>query len=255
MSTSVPAVSVVIPVYNAESTLADTVASVIAQTVHNWELILVDDASTDGSTAVAAQYAQGDARIRFLQNERNLGVAETRNRAIRAARGSYIALLDSDDLWNPEKLERQMALADATGAELIYCSYAIIDEAGKRCCDDFIVPKTTDREKMLVRSVISCSTALIRRGCLLEHPFRSEYVHEDLALWLELLGTGCRACGCPEVLASYRVSSRSRSGNKRKSALGRWEIYRKCMGYPATKSAWLFTRYAVRALKKYRRRG
>ena len=248
-----PTVSVIMPVYNAERFLKQAVTSVQSQSVSDWELLLVEDASTDNSAAVAAQLAAEDHRIRLLHNERNLGVAETRNRGVREARGEWVALLDSDDLWQPDKLKKQLSLARETGADIVYCSYGLIDENGASCCDVFIVPEATDLNRMLERSVISCSTALIRRKCMLAHPFRNDFAHEDLVLWLDLLRAGYKARGCREVLAAYRLSQNSRSSNKWKAAVGRWHIYRKYIQLPFLRSCVLFLRYAVAATQKYKR--
>lgn len=253
MNKDCPVVSVVMPVYNAQRFLELAIRSVLEQSFADWELLLVDDASVDDSLSIAARYAELDPRIRLLRNKENIGVAETRNRGIRAARGTWIALLDSDDLWKPEKLEKQLELARDSGAELIYCSYALIDENGVSCCADFLVPEETNVDSLLQRSVISCSTALIRRDLLLEHPFCGEYTHEDLVLWLDLLQAGCRACGCREVLAAYRLSENSRSGNKLKAAAGRWLVFRRHMHLSLLRSSVLFLRYALAATQKYKR--
>ena len=251
MSGAAPVVSVVMPVYNAERFLAKAVDSVLSQSFSQWELLMIDDASTDGSLRVAAEYAGKDPRIRVIRNESNYGVSETRNRGIREAKGQWIALLDSDDYWLPEKLDSQLALDDESGAEIIYCSYSIVDENDAPCCNDFIVPPETDFHEALVRSLISCSTALIQRNLLLVYPFSSAYSHEDLILWISLLKAGYQARGCREVLAAYRLSEQSRSGNKRKAAWGRWRIYRKYLKLPLIQSCALFAQYSFSALKKY----
>lgn len=253
MNTSNPTVSVIMPVYNAERFLRQAVLSVRNQGFSNWELLMVEDKSNDGSAALARALAAEDNRIRLLCNEHNLGVSETRNRGIREARGEWIALLDSDDLWMPDKLERQLELAYKTNADLIYCSYSLIDENGVSCCDDFIVPEETDLYRMLERSVISCSTAMIRRKIMLEHPFHNDFTHEDLVLWLDLLQTGCKARGCREVLAAYRLSENSRSRNKWKAAVGRWHIFRQHLKLPFLRSCTVFLRYALTATRKYKR--
>ena len=253
MNTGNPMVSVVIPVFNAERFLAQAVQSVIDQTMGDWELILVDDGSTDQSTELAEHFAACDPRIRLLRNPVNVGVSETRNRGVRAARGQFIALLDSDDRWHPEKLEKQLALEEKTGADILYCSYAIVNEAGDPCCPPMIVPEKTDLDRMLVQSTISCSTALIRRELMLHHPFGNAYAHEDLVLWLDLLSEGYQAAGCREVLADYRQMVGSRSHDKLRSAHGRWKIYREHLGLGLLHSQKLFLRYAVRGIKKYRR--
>ena len=250
---SAPRVSVVMPVYNSSPYLHEALDSVLAQSMEDWELLLADDGSTDDSFAVAEAYASRDPRIRVLHSERNLGVARTRNRGVAESRGEYIALLDSDDLWMPDKLEKQLALADSSGADMVYCSYALIDEQGKRCCADFIVPPQTDLHFMLVRSVISCSTVLIRADCMKAHPFQLDCKHEDLVLWLELLRSGCRAVGCTDVLAAYRLHRGSRSSNKLQSAYGRWRVFRDSMGMSFRESLCCFAAYAASALRKYRR--
>ena len=253
MSAAFPTVSVVMPVYNAAATLREAVDSVRAQTETDWELILIDDASEDESAALAEKLSSEDDRIRLLRNPQNLGVSETRNRGIREARGVFVALLDSDDRWRPEKLSKQLHLARESGADLIYCSYGMIDAEGKTCCADFLVPESTDWENILVRSVISCSTAMIRREFLRKHSFGSGFVHEDLVLWVDLLRAGCKAAGCPEVLADYRLSADSRSANKLHSALGRWKVYREHLHLPFFRSCALFLQYAAGALLKYKR--
>jgi hypothetical protein len=115
-----------------------------------------------------------------------------------------------------------------------------------------LVPSSTNLEDMLVSSVISCSTAMIRRKCFLEQSFGTGFRHEDLVLWLELLRSGFRACGCREVLAYYRVTEKSRSGNKAKSALGRWHVFRDYLQLPFLPSFLYFVRYAFAALQKYK---
>lgn len=247
-----PVVSVVIPVHNAGAFLRSTVDSVLQQSFQDWEIILVDDCSKDNSLEIEREYAERDDRIRILCNESNCGVAETRNRGIRESRGRYIALLDSDDLWRSCKLEKQLSLARDSDAQLVYCSYGMIDSEGKHICEDFIVPTETNMKQMLVRSVISCSTALISADLLKEHPFRPDYYHEDYVLWLELLQAGCRTVGCREVLADYRISRGSRSGNKRKSAVERWRVYRQYLHMPLLPSVKSWLSYVFNGLRKYK---
>ena len=248
-------VSVVMPVYNGERYLEAAVRSVMAQTFGDWELIIVDDGSTDGTPAIAARLAAEDPRIRLVKNIENRGVAASRNRGLALCGGEYVALLDGDDLWRPDKLRRQLALAQRTGADIVYCSYGMINDRGKPCCRDFIVPEETDLEASLVKSVISCSTALLRRETVGAYRFPVGYMHEDLALWLGMLRDGCRAAGTTEVLADYRVTGRGRAANKLRCARGRWEIYRHMLGYSVFRSGKLLLRYGILGLKKYRRVG
>lgn len=247
-----PAVSVIMPAYNAEGYIEIAIRSVMEQTCPDWELIVIDDCSRDNTPAVVERLAQKDSRITLVRNEANMGVAATRNRGFSLAMGSYAALLDCDDRWYPGKLERQLALAGETGADIIYCSYAIVDENGRKRCDDFLVPKATDFDASLTQSVISCSTALLSRKVIENYRFDSSYYHEDLALWLQLLKDGFAARGVPEVLAEYRVMDGTRASNKLRSAAYRWQIYRRQLGFSMFRSAKLLARYALLGLRKYK---
>lgn len=248
-----PLVSVIMPAYNAERFLEDAIRSVMAQSVTDWELLVLDDGSTDATAAIAANLAQQDPRVRFLPNETNMGVAKTRNRGFDLCRGQYVALLDSDDIWLPEKLEKQLALAQNTGADILYCSYGIMDEHGKQQCDDFLVPQKVDFETFLVNSVISCSTAMLSRKVVEKYRFVPSFYHEDLVLWLQLLKDGYSARGVEMVLAQYRVMQGTRASNKLKSALNRWRIYRRYLGLPMCKSMTLLVKYAILGVKKYKK--
>lgn len=248
-----PRVSVVMPVYNGERYVESAIRSVMAQTFRDWELIVVDDGSADGTWTIVQALAAEDRRIRPVRNSENRGAAGARNRGLELCRGEFVALLDGDDLWRPEKLARQLSLAERTGADIVYCSYGIIGPDGRSCCRDHIVPETTDFRKTLTESAVSCSTALLRRRVAERSRFPEGYIHEDLALWLELLGNGCTAAGVPEVLADYRLAERGRSANKLRAAWGRWEIYRKMLGFPLHKRIGLMWRYGIAGLRKYRR--
>lgn len=250
METQHPTVSVLMPSYNAEKYIESAVRSALAQTFTDFELLVLDDCSTDGTVSILKRLAQEDSRIRILSNEVNLGVAKTRNRGIELCRGEYIALLDSDDLWYPEKLEKQLALARSTGSEILYCSYDMIDEAGQPR-GSFAVPERTDFDAMLVRSVLSCSTVLLKRDALGDIRFDPSYYHEDYVFWLALLQRGLRASGIAEPLGAYRVMSGSRSANKLTAAKYRWQVYRDYLHYPLLHSGRLFIAYALAGVRKY----
>ena len=247
-----PLVSVVMPAYNARDYIEAAVRSVLEQTVTDLELIVIDDGSTDGTQELLYRLAHEDQRIRFLINEQNLGPARTRNRGFALCKGEYAALLDSDDHWHPEKLEKQLALARQTQADIVYCSYAIVNETGEKQCPDFIVPEWTDLKKTLVKSVISCSTALLTRDVYTAYSFPLDYYHEDYALWLQLLKDGKKARGIQQVLADYRITSNSRASNKLTSAKRRWDIYRLFMKMSMPQSAYYLARYAFDGVIKYR---
>lgn len=244
-------VSVVVPVYNASRFLSRTINSVLAQTYQNFEIIIVDDCSTDDSLSIAQNFAKQDSRIQLLHNPKNIGVAETRNRGINEAKGEYIAFLDSDDVWLPQKLERQMALAKRTDADIVYCSYEFIDENDKRLRRPFVVPERTDYSQMLSSSVIGCSAAMIKTETLSDYRFDSAYYHEDYVLWMQLLRMPLTAVGEREVLSQYRQVVGSRSYAKLFSARKRWEVYRKVLHEGRIRSAFFFLRYAVNGVVKY----
>lgn len=249
-----PVVSVVMPAYNTEKYIREAVSSIENQTLRDWELLVVDDCSTDHTYEILQKLAQEDARIKIIRNQTNCGAAMSRNIAFSQCSGKYVALLDSDDLWEPEKLEKQVICAEKTGADIIYCSYSIIDECGRKKSPDFIVPEHTDFNSMLKKSTISCSTALLKSKLVAQFQFPTHMYHEDLAYWLELLKNGANAAGVIEVLASYRITPGSRAFNKVQSAVNRWRIYTEYLGLPAVRSTCLLAQYIFLGLIKYRKK-
>lgn len=248
-----PRVSVIMPAYNAGPFLGEAIESVIAQTVTDWELFVLDDCSTDNTRQLAEEFARKDPRIHLVANEENMGVARTRNRGLGLCRGQYVALLDSDDYWKPNWLEKMIARAEETGADIIYCSYELVDEQGTKVCNDFIVPPTTTFEESIIRSVITCTTVMITAEFAKNHRFPTNIYHEDIALWFEALRDGATAVGVPEVLAAYRQRANSRSAGKLTSAGRRWIIYRKHLKLPFFKSVWVMMRYGYYGLVKFKR--
>lgn len=246
-------VSVIMPAYNASATIEQSIRSVMAQTYTEWELIVVDDGSADDTCDVVRRLMAEDSRIQLVQNPENKGVSHTRNRGLDLCRGDYVALLDCDDVWFSKKLEKQLVLATESGADVVYCSYGIVDEAGNARCDDFIVPPQITYRETLSHSVISCSTALLSRRVVDAYRFRTDYYHEDLVLWLEILRDGYTAVGVTEVLAQYRVFEGTRSSNKLKSAARRWVVIRRCMREPLLSSIGAMLRYAWITLRKYKK--
>lgn len=249
-----PVVSVVMPAYNTEKYIQEAVSSIKNQTFRDWELLVVDDCSTDQTYEILLKLAQEDARIRIIRNHTNCGAAMSRNIAFSQCSGKYVALLDSDDLWEPEKLEKQVICAEKTGADIVYCSYSIIDECGRKKSPDFIVPEHTDFDSMLKKSTISCSTALLKSELVAQFQFPTHMYHEDLAYWLELLKNGANAVGVIEVLASYRIIPGSRAFNKVQSAVNRWKVYTEYLGLPTVRSTCLLVQYMFLGLIKYRKK-
>ena len=248
-----PLVTVIMPAYNAGPYVEEAIASVVGQSVQDWELLVIDDGSADDTVQTVTQLAQADPRIRLVVNRQNIGVAGTRNRGLSLCRGRYVALLDSDDYWKPCFLEKMIARAEETEADIIYCAYEIVDMEGNPLCSDFLVPPVTNFEESIVRSVITCSTVLLTGKLARENRFPTDLYHEDIALWFRLLRDGVQAAGVTEVLASYRQHEGSRSHGKLTSARRRWTIYRKHLGMPFFKSVGVMARYGYYGLKKYKK--
>lgn len=243
-----PAVSVVTPVWNAAATLAETVASVREQTFADWEMLLVDDGSTDGSRALAEALAAADPRIRLLVQEANTGAAAARNRAIRAARGRFIAFLDADDLWRPEKLARQVPVL-AAGHPLVFAAYRRIAADG-RPLGIVRPPARVSRSDLLKGNAIGCLTAVYDTAALGRVEMPQVARRQDYGLWLELLRRTPHAHGLPEVLADYRVRAGSLSADKRAAARATWALLREVEGLPRHRAAWCFAHYAVGGVAK-----
>jgi len=226
---SVPSVSVVTPVWNAAATLAETVASVRAQSRGDWEMLIVDDGSTDGSRALAAALAAAEPRIRTLGWEDRRGPAAARNAGIRAARGRYLSFLDADDLWRPEKLAVQIGYMEETGAAFTFAALERIDMEG-RVLGRIAAPARVDYARLLRGNVIPCQTAAFDRARYGAAEMPDLPRRQDYGLWLTLLKDGGAAHGLDEVLASWRMRPGSLSANKLRAAAGTWRVYREVAG-------------------------
>lgn len=253
MNTETPRVSVIIPAYEAAAYITKAIRSVQAQTVCDWELIVLDDGSKDDTVQTVAALAQEDPRIRLYPNETNMGVAKTRNRGIALCRGRYVAFLDSDDAWYPEKLQVQLDCLQRTGADLVCSAYAIVDAQGEKICRDYRVPERIDLPVLLKENVIGCSTVMLTGETAKKYRFPEAFYHEDYVLWLEMLRSGCKMAGVDRVLVDYYFHPDSKAGNKQNSAGKRWQIYRKYLGLSFVKSAWYFAHYALAGLRKYKK--
>ena len=248
-----PLVSVIMPAYNAEEFIAEAIESVRNQTISDWELLVIDDCSGDRTREIAAGFAEKDDRVRLLVNEKNMGVARTRNRGMDAFRGRYVAFLDSDDYWMPQMLEKMIACGEKTGADIIYCAYELVNEQGEKVCNDFMVPTATTFEESIVRSVITCSTVLVTAELARRNRFPTDMYHEDIAMWFSILRNGGTARGVQEVLAAYRQRAGSRSSGKLISACRRWTIYRRHLKMPFLQSVAVMARYGYYGLRKFKR--
>lgn len=242
-------VSVVMPVFNAERTMRRSIESVLQQTFPALELILVDDGSSDDSPAIIAEYAQFDIRVKALRQPANAGVAEARNAGVRAARGSHIAFLDSDDWWDRRKLELQIAQMRSSGALVSYAAYQRIAEDG-RALSQVEPPARLSYTDMLKSNHIGNLTGVYDRR-IGDVAFQ-RVGHEDYVFWLERVR---RAGGAIRVqhdgpLAYYLVRAGSVSANKLRAAGWQWRIYRQVERLPWLSSVWYMLHYVRHALWK-----
>ena len=242
-------VSVVMPVYNAEATLRRSVASVLAQTHRDVELVAIDDGSRDASPQILEAYARTDPRVTVIR-QGNSGVAAARNTGIRAATGTHMAFLDSDDWWHPLKLERQLAHMDATGARIAYACYQRVDDRGE-VLSTVHPPGRVDHAAMLRSNRIGNLTGLYDR--VLGDATFQRIGHEDYAFWLEMVRRAGYAVRVgSEPLAWYLVRGGSLSSDKAKAARWQWNIYRNVVGLSWPRAAWYFLHYAGNAVTKRR---
>lgn len=246
-------ISSIVPVYNAERFIEETMASVAAQSYPRWELLLVEDGSSDGTVSVIQEYIRRNAeeRIRLIRQPENLGAARARNRGLKEAAGRYIAYLDADDLWVPEKLEKELAFMAKKDAAFAFTGYEFVNEDGGGTGKVVRVPETLDYRQALKNTTIFTTTVMFDTAKiskeLLEMPLIKS---EDTALWWKVLREGYTAYGLDENLAKYRRAGKTLSSNKLEAVRRIWNLYRKAEGLGIMSSAWNFCFWAVRAVKR-----
>lgn len=246
-----PLISVITPAYNSERFLRDTIESVLRQTYTNWEMLIVDDGSTDRTQAVVEHYQEKDQRIKYIKLKKNCGPAVARNTAIEHARGRYLAFLDADDQWMPRKLEKQLQFMQERQIAFSFTEYIKIKENNTKTNTVVHIPEQVNYEQLLKHNVIGCLTVMLDKEMIGEVKMINIRARQDFALWLSLCKRGYTAYGFQEVLAKYRVVGNSVSSNKFKMAKQNWRIYRDVIKLNYTKSLWYFMNYMYYALKKY----
>lgn len=243
-------VSIVMPSYNSEQFIAESIESVKAQSHNEWELLICDDCSTDGTFDIAYSLAERDKRIKVFKNFENKGPSESRNRCIDNAKGQYIAFLDSDDLWCNTFLEEQLAFIRNKGVKVVFSSYSRIDESGNKVLQDFIVPEKVSYKDILKTNSISCLSILLKKEVIGDVRMKDLPV-EDHNFWLDLLKSHSLFYGNKKVLAKYRIRNGSRSRNKRRLIGRQWETYRKGQRLSFLKSLRYTMVWAYSGIKKY----
>ncbi|MCL2852421.1 MAG: glycosyltransferase [Defluviitaleaceae bacterium] len=248
---SSPLISIVMPCYNAEKYVESAVKSVMAQTYRNWELLIVNDCSADGSAAIVRRYAQSDCRVKYFDNAVNSGVAASRNKGVAQADGDYVAFLDADDIWQPSKLERQVAFMLEKGCAISYTAHGFIDEDGRTCGRVYYPPGEVDYNRFLRSNVMCASSVMTDARIMKSTGFSGDVFHEDFTAWLAIVKAHGSGRGIAEPLTMYRVIRGSKSDNKLVSARGVYNIYRRHLRLGALTSLWCMLFYTYNGLKKY----
>ena len=243
-------VSVIMPCHNGEKYLSQAVESVLAQTFADWELLIVDDASTDGSVAIAEEYCAKESRIKLLHTQHSTGMPATpRNMGIEAAQGQYIAFLDCDDQWLPDKLAHQLPLFKWKDCAAVFSFYKKMDGEGKVRDTVVTSPAAVSFDQLLDGNCIGNLTGIYDTAKV-GKVYQKEIHHEDYLMWLKVLQKGFIARNTGTVEAYYRESGTSVSDSKLKAMGWTWDIYRKELGLPLATSAVHFIKYAFKGLSK-----
>ena len=247
-----PRVSIITPVYNAAQWLPETLAAVRTQTLGDWEQVLVDDGSSDDSVAIVEAAARDDARFRLIHAPRNGGPSAARNLALDAAKGRFIAFLDADDLWLPEKLARSVEWMTAHNYAFIYHDYRHMSNDGMHVGALITAPEILDMRTLHTRRGHGgCLSMVIDREQIsgFKFPVNYKYLHEDFCAWLSLIQNGYIGHRLPEDLGRYRLSTTSRSANRFIGGIHTWKIYREISHLPLLRAAAWWIEYVWNAFK------
>lgn len=248
-----PLVSIITPSYNSEKFIADTIASVQAQTWKNWEMIIVDDCSSDSTTSIIEEISKDDNRIKLKVFSVNSGPAIARNHAIEGASGKYITFLDADDLWFPDFIENSIQTIKSTGIPFVFSSYRRADEQLNFIYSDFIVPSRVTYFDILKTNSISCLTAFFDIETLGKKYMPEVHKRQDMGLWLKYLKDIPYAHGIRQPKAIYRIRENSLSRKKSGLIKYQWEFYRNVEKLDIFRSSYYMMHWMWRGFMKYRR--
>lgn len=244
-------VSIITPAYNSEKFISETIESVIAQTYTNWEMIIVNDNSSDNTEKIIEKYSQLDSRIQVINLNVNSGAAVARNKALEFAKGRFIAFLDSDDRWKKDKLNKQLKFMIDNNYGFTFTDYEYLKDTNYTKEKVFKVPKTLSYSQSLKKNDIGCLTVIIDKNIIGD--FRMPLVRrgQDHLTWLMLLKKGHVAYGLSENLAEYRKVYGSLSNNKFRALKRQWNNYRNEVKLPLFKCIYYYMFYVLNNIKKY----
>ena len=242
-------ISIIVPVHNAEKYIEETVSSVLSQTYPDWELLLVENGSTDKTNDKLEEIMKWDKRIRVFHFTKGASAARARNEGLRYSEGRYIAFLDADDIWKSEKLKKELKFLKKHNAAFVFTGYEFADENGKPLGKIVRVPHTLNHKQAMKNTTIFTSTVMFDTVLIPKENLRMpEIKSEDTALWWQVLRGGIIAYGLDENLVLYRRPGKSLSSNKIEALRRIWNLYRKFEKLSIVKSAWYFVNWAVRAV-------
>nr|WP_154324770.1 glycosyltransferase family A protein [Pantoea sp. 201603H] len=245
-------ITIVTATYNSERFIAKLYENLASQTYGNWEWIIVDDCSLDNSLGLLRELKRNDSRLTVLNNEKNMGAAVSRNRAIENASGDFIAFIDSDDLWESTKLDKQLKFMLSGNYEFSFTAYSVIKEDGVHAAVhvDLDNPKDsfTYEDMLCKKATLGCSTVMIKNHIISDMKMPLLRTGQDYAFWLKILRENKTAYLLKEPLTKYRIVTGSISRNKVKKAMRQWQIYRDVESIGFFKSCYCFMNYALRAI-------
>ncbi|MCL2689227.1 MAG: glycosyltransferase family 2 protein [Chitinispirillia bacterium] len=253
---SLPLISIITPCYNSEQYIAKTIESVLAQTYTNWEMLITDDCSTDRSLEIVQSFAKEDKRIKIIRHEQNCGTAKARNTAIEASQGEYLAFLDSDDLWLPQKLEKQLSFMQKESCDFCFARYEHIDEKGNPLGKTAKIIKKLTYKQMMLHCFTGCLTVMYKQD--LNNKIYSPDLRNcnDYALFLKVLKHKKNAMGYNENLAKYRIVKNSLSRNKMNKLPSFIEMMTKHEKQNILSAYFLlFTNQFIKVVWKYEKKG
>lgn len=248
-----PEVTVVVAAYNCERFIGETLDCIAAQTFEDWECIVVDDASTDATPTIVAEYCARDCRFRSVRLSDNSGAAVARNCAIEMSSGRFIAFIDSDDVWLPQKLATQVSFMVEKGAALTYCDVIRMDETLSLKLGEARLPPNLSRSDMLLSNQITCSSAMYDTAAIGKVYMPLLRRRQDWGLWFTIASRGVVARNVGELLVLYRVRSNSVSSNKVTSMYYNFLFYRNVANLGFLTSIWRCLVFSVLTVQRHRR--
>lgn len=244
-------VSIIIPTYNCEKYIIETLESVSNQSFQDYEVIIIDDCSTDSTVKKIESFIQLKSNFYIYRNTINLGVSETRNYGFSLSTGRYIALLDSDDIWSFDKLEIQLLFMQKNKYKFTFTSYNLVDNNSNYIGKTYITKETVTYNDLLKENYIGCSSVIFTRDISEKYKMLSNYSHEDYAFWLDILSSGVVGYGILKPLLNYRIMGGGRSSNKIHAFFNRYEILKKKENLSSYNLLYYMSNYMIQGMLKY----